>query len=76
MDSVILRRYIVGILFTICIGCLLTSCKDKGNIPNRDYSLDYYTDTIEGHVILTSVGFSCVNGEASISVSSIELKNN
>ena len=67
-----IRRFIVGILAIICIGCLF-SCNDNKKYIDAPYDINHYIDTINGHIILTTV---VDNSHLSLSVSTIELNNN
>lgn len=64
-----LRRLFALILATICIG-ILFSCRPHRVVKKvNDYSINYYTDTINNHVIFMTV----VDNGHSLSVSTLEL---
>ena len=65
----------LGILLLIGVVCSLTSCNNKRNTDyktNGPYSINYYVDTINGHVILTTVVDSKNTNDVSISCIELE----
>ena len=64
MKKIVLSVLVVVFVTSACIGC--------GHESNpRDYQLDYYMDTIQGHVIISAV---CVKSDGNgISVSSVNV---
>ena len=67
----------VGILLLIGVVCF-TSCKGNRNIysdnskTHADYNINHYVDTINGHVILSTVVDSKYYNN--VSISTLELK--
>lgn len=57
-------------LFSMCINGNRTTYNDN-NTTNASYSINHYIDTINGHIILTTV---CDDMNYQISVSTLELK--
>jgi len=63
--------FIIGLLLSILFSCV----KSNRTINNNDdihYSINHYTDTINGHIILSTV---CDYSD-NISISTLELNNN
>lgn len=65
-----LRRLLALVLLTICIGILCSCRQHRVAKKVNDYSINYYTDTINDHIVLTTV----VDNGHSLSVSTLELK--
>lgn len=67
----------VDILLLIGVIYLFSMCDTKSayndNTTNANYSINHYVDTINGHIILTTV---IDNSHLSLSVSTLELNNN
>lgn len=64
----------IDILLLIGAVYLFSMCSRTNNIDyatNAPYDINYYSDTINGHIILTTV----CNDKNNISVSTIELKD-
>jgi hypothetical protein len=59
-------------LFSMCSDGNRTTYNDN-NITHANYNINHYLDTIEGHVILTTVCDEINTG--SVSVSTLELNN-
>lgn len=72
-----MRYIIIGILFLIEVVCLSsctgnrTTYSDNGK-THSDYNIDYYVDTINGHIILSTVVDSKFYNQ--VSISTLELK--
>jgi len=62
----------IDMLLLIGVAYLVSCCSCNGN-NITDYSINHYIDTINGHVILTTVCSSEYNNN--ISVSTLELNN-
>lgn len=58
-------------LFAMCTNGNRTTYNDNG-ITHADYNINHYIDTINGHIILTTVCDEITTGN--ISVSTLELK--
>lgn len=78
---IIMKKYSIIILFIavflICIIGTIIDTKNKNNTSKQanelPYRLDYYLDTIDNHIIQSTVVYN--PGYGTISVSSIELKD-
>ena len=76
---IIMKKYSIIILFIavffICIIGTIINNKNNTSKPANElpYRLDYYVDTIDNHIIQSTVVYN--PGYGTISVSSIELKN-
>ena len=59
-------------LFSMCTNSNKTTYNDDNNATHASYNINHYLDTIEGHIILTTV---CDDRNSNnVSVSTIELK--
>ena len=59
-------------LFSMCSNGNRTTYNDNAT-THADYSINHYIDTINGHIILTTV---CEAYNSQVSVSTLELNNN
>jgi hypothetical protein len=58
----------------LLIGAIyLFSMCSNNNVTHADYNINHYVDTINGHIILTTV---CDNNYNQVSISTLELKLN
>lgn len=64
----------VDILLLIGVVYLFSMCNNSNNVTHKTDNINYYIDTIKGHVILTTV-LTNNSGNRGISVSSLELKD-
>ena len=60
-------------LFSMCSNGNKTTYNDN-NVTHASYNINHYLDTIEGHIILTTVCDEITTGN--ISVSTLKLNNN
>lgn len=63
----------VDILLLLGVVYLFSMCSNSNNTTHANYDINHYIDTINGHIILTTV---VDNSHLSLSVSTIELNNN
>ncbi len=68
-----MNTLIIDILLLIGVVYLFSSCNSNSNSVNADYEIVHYVDTVNNHVILTTV---CDGGYARLSVSTLELNDN
>lgn len=74
----VVDRMIINILLLIGVICFI-SCNGRRNRyinkvnTNDSYNINYYVDTINGHVILSTVASS--TNSNNISISTLELSN-
>lgn len=72
-------KFVLGILLLIGVVYLFSMCSnnkiDYNNEYNThgNYNINHYIDTIDGHIILTTVCNEIITNK--ISVSTLELKN-
>ena len=61
----------IDILLLIGAVYLFSMCSN--NVTHADYNINHYVDTINGHIILTTV---CDNNYNQVSISTLELELN
>lgn len=73
-------KILVDILLLIGVVYLFSMCSDgnrttydDNNTTHASYNINHYVDTINEHIILTTV---CETNNGQVSVSSLELNNN
>lgn len=59
-------------LFSMCSGGNRNTYSNDNNNTYSNYDINYYVDTINGHIILTTV---CEDRKGQVSVATIELNN-
>lgn len=62
----------IDILLLLGVVYLFSMCSNN-NVTHTDYDINHYVDTINGHIILTTV---CDNNYNQVSVATLELNNN
>ena len=62
---------LIGVVYLFSM-CSNTSTYNDSNTTHTNYSINHYVDTINGHIILTTV---VDNSHLSLSVSTLELEN-
>lgn len=75
-------KIFLNMLLLIVVAYLFSMCSNNGNrttyndnnITHADYNINHYIDTINGHIILTTV-CDADNASGVVSVSTLELKN-
>ena len=67
------RIIFIDILLLIGAVYLFSMCSNNNNnVTHADYNINHYVDTINGHIILTTV---CDNNYNQVSISTLELNN-
>lgn len=67
------HQIFIDILLLIGVVYLFSMCSNENNTTHANYSINHYVDTINGHIILTTV---VDNSNLSLSLSTLELSNN